>query len=165
MRRILVLSLVALMGLGALSVPDVALAGRDNGKGQSELARVRQATAKYHNEQAAIDAGYVRTDHCVEDMGYHYVNLGLLFDGIIDAEQPEFLLFAPTSDGRRLVAVEYLIPEEHTDDHPELFGTKFDGPMPEHEPGTTGDHYDLHAWIWSNNPDGILATFNPRVDC
>jgi hypothetical protein len=26
-------------------------------------------------------------------------------------------------------------------------------------------HYDLHAYLWQGNPDGVLATFNPNVRC
>ena len=37
--------------------------------------------------------------------------------------------------------------------------------MQEHEPGTSGDHYDQHLWIWAHNPAGILATWNASVSC
>ncbi len=47
---------------------------------------------------------------------------------------------------------------------PELFGKKFDGPMPGHGPGMPV-HYDLHAYIWTTNPAGTLATWNPEVSC
>lgn len=30
---------------------------------------------------------------------------------------------------------------------------------------TTGDHYDQHVWIWSHNPDGVFATWNPAITC
>lgn len=26
-------------------------------------------------------------------------------------------------------------------------------------------HYDLHVWIWTPNPNGDFAPFNPRVMC
>jgi len=26
-------------------------------------------------------------------------------------------------------------------------------------------HYDLHAWLFVSNPDGVFAPFTPRVDC
>ena len=48
--------------------------------------------------------------------------------------------------------------------HSSLFGGKFDGPMPGHEPGMPV-RYDLYAWVWRANPDGILSQFNPNVSC
>jgi len=26
-------------------------------------------------------------------------------------------------------------------------------------------HYDLHAWIWEDNPKGVFAQYNPEVSC
>jgi hypothetical protein len=26
-------------------------------------------------------------------------------------------------------------------------------------------HYDLHVWLWEENPDGIFAQYNRRVSC
>jgi hypothetical protein len=26
-------------------------------------------------------------------------------------------------------------------------------------------HYDLHVWLWEQNPDGIFAQYNRRVSC
>jgi hypothetical protein len=80
----------------------------------SDLAEVRQATAKYHNVQNALDDNYVPTPACVEVpglgvMGIHYVNFGLI-DGTLDPTQPENLLYVPTKNGLRLVGVEYMIP-------------------------------------------------------
>lgn len=48
--------------------------------------------------------------------------------------------------------------------HPALFGVPFDGPMPGHEEGMP-EHYDLHAWAWRANPNGVFAPFNPNVGC
>ena len=47
---------------------------------------------------------------------------------------------------------------------PQLFGQTFDGPMPGHIP-EMGWHWDLHAWIWAYNPDGLFAAFNPAIQC
>ncbi|MDY7082343.1 MAG: hypothetical protein SXQ77_08065 [Halobacteria archaeon] len=159
----------------------VAMAhGNDNGNGNaknangiqvshanSDLADVRQVTAKYHNESQAVADGYIPTDHCVSNMGYHYVNPGLL-DGDINASQPEILVYAPVGNSnngkRKLVAVEYFIDANETEDTPTLFGQEFNGPMPGHEPGQPV-HYDLHAWVWQANPDGVFTPFNPNIRC
>jgi hypothetical protein len=36
--------------------------------------------------------------------------------------------------------------------------------MPGHEPGMPV-HYDLHAWVYLDNPLGELAVWNPNVTC
>ncbi len=141
-----------------------------------QLAEVRRATARFHDVAVAEQAGYLDPGpgHCIEvpglgGMGIHFVNPALIFDGgVLDPTKPEVLLYAPTGDGRlRLVGVEYLVPvaDWSGSDAPDLFGKPFDGPMPEHEPNTTGDHYDQHAWVWSHNPDGALATWNKEISC
>lgn len=130
------------------------------------LAAVRAATARYHNVAMALADGYVADPHCVPGMGHHYIKPGLLGDGQLDPLQPEALLYAPLPNGGlRLVGVEYLIFAAQTATHPTLFtGQPFDGPMPGHAPGMPV-HYDLHVAVWSHNPDGMFATFNPTTNC
>ncbi len=43
-------------------------------------------------------------------------------------------------------------------------GHPFEGPMPGHEPGMPV-HYDLHAWVFTDNPSGNLAAWNPKITC
>lgn len=148
----------------------------ESGELEPQLAEVRRATARFHDVAVAEQAGYLDPGpgHCLEvpglgGMGIHFVNPALIFDGgVLDPTQPEVLLYVPTGDGSlRLVGVEYLVRVDDWDgsDAPDLFGTPFDGPMPEHEPNTTGDHYDQHAWVWSHNPDSALATWNKEISC
>jgi hypothetical protein len=40
----------------------------------------------------------------------------------------------------------------------------FDGPMPGHAPDMPV-HYDLHAWMYEANPDGLFKMWNPSVTC
>lgn len=134
-----------------------------------ELAMLRGTTARYHNVKAAIEAGYVPAEHCLEvpelgGMGIHYVNPILASDGVIDPMRPEILLYEPTKHGLRLVGVEYFMASALAETTPYVFGKPFDGPMPGHEPGMP-EHYDLHVWIWKNNPSGLFAQFNPKVHC
>ncbi len=129
-----------------------------------QLAAVRRATAKYHNVAAALADGYVADPHCVPGMGHHYINFALLGDGQVDPLTPEVLTYAPAPNGGlKLVGVEYLV-FDMGQEHPMLFGRKFDGPMPGHAPGMPV-HYDLHVAVWQHNPDGMFATFNPTVTC
>lgn len=145
-------------------------AGPAAAAGQGELAEVRAATAKYHNEKKAIADGYVPTDECVPGMGYHYINFEL-FGAPVDPLKPAALVYAPHGNGqRKLIGVEYFVIDEdqdvttHNETVPSLFGKTFDGPMPGHAPGMPV-HYDLHAYIWTTNPNGTLATWNPEVTC
>ncbi len=164
------LALVAATLAAMLLAPAIILAapGETDTEALQQLAQVRRATAKYHNVETALADGYIAAPHCVEHpvlggMGYHYVNPSLL-DGTLDPLKPELLLYAPSGNGGvRLVGVEYMVPYMGQE-HPSLFGRKFDGPMPGHEPGMP-THYDLHAWIWQANPNGTFSQFNPNVSC
>ncbi|GAB5080049.1 hypothetical protein [Arthrobacter sp. AD-310] len=150
--------LASLLGISAASASS----------GQSELAAVRQATVQYHNGDAAIAAGYLPVDECVPGMGYHYVNFGQF--GKMDPLVPDALTYAANTAGQlRLVAAEWFKVDADQnlathDDRPSLFGKAFDGPMLGHAPGMP-IHYDLHAYLWQGNPDGVLATYNPKVSC
>ncbi len=133
-----------------------------------QLASVRQATVKYHDITRALADGYIPVSGCetlpgVGAMGIHYLNPALASDLAIDPTRPEILLYAPSEDGLRLVGVEYFVANVGQP-HPQLFGRVFDGPMAGHGPGMP-EHYDLHAWLWQANPQGVFAAWNPRVSC
>lgn len=122
-----------------------------------ELARVRQATARYYDVSQAEADGYVDIGLFVSGQGYHYVNFSLI-DDTFDLENPEILVYAPSPNGGlRLVAVEFAVPDSF--------------PVPE---GFFGDSdvwddnlafhlWTLHAWVWQGNPNGMFADFNPHV--
>lgn len=52
-------------------------------------------------------------------------------------------------------------------ERPRLFGQPFDGPMEGHEPLMPRElhHYDLHVWLFKENPAGLFAATNPSVGC
>jgi len=132
-----------------------------------DLAALRRATAPFHNFDKAVAAGWsAKITSCMElagvgGMGFHYGNVGLI-DGSVQADKPELLLYEPEQNGKlRLVAVEYIIPYTfHARDAapPTLFGQPF-------QQNDTFQLWGLHAWVWENNPSGIFASWNPRVDC
>jgi len=140
----------------------------------SPLQEAKDATAKYRSVKRAREDGYVREGGCVSSpagaMGIHYVNQRLAGDPKIHAKRPEILLYARTDGKLRLVGIEYWRaaadqePPVDNSDVPRLFGRAFDGPMEGHAPGMP-HHYDLHVWLWSANPDGKFAPFNPRLRC
>ena len=155
---------------------------------------MRGATAAFHEVERAIGAGYAdpRGGHCDESaagaMGIHSANPALLQSQALDPAQPEVLLYLPTNGGGvRLIGVEYLQPVllRNPDTGavspwfaqgpwppnyivvtptPQLFGQTFQGPMPGHVPGMPW-HWDLHVWVWANNPSGLFAQWNPALSC
>ena len=138
-------------------------------------AHLRAITARYNSVSAAIADGFAPSHECAElpgvgGMGYHYVNVERLLDGVVDPERPDILLYAEAANGHlRLAGVEWFAvdPDQNlaTDaGRPSLFGQPFDGPMPGHEPGMP-IHFDLHAWVWEANPLGTFAAWNPEVTC
>lgn len=164
-------SIALLLSVGLLTLSAIAVAGpaAAAGPGDSQLAQIRAATARFHDVDAAIAAGYAPTQVCVESplggMGYHYVNFGAILDPALDVTKPEVLLFAPSADGLRLVGVEWVVVDADqqmdTVDHHALLGQTFHGPMTHGLPV----HYDLHAWIWQPNVNGVFEDWNPAVHC
>lgn len=105
-------------------------------------------------------------------------------DPEVRVEEPEALLYLPKDGKLRLVAIEHVqlivihgepyrgcgiedstCPPANPPPAPSLYdGVVFDGPMAGHVPEMPW-HYDLHAWIWADNPAGMFAPFNPALSC
>ena len=159
---ILALTIISLLGL----IVTTALAAS-----QPDFAEIRASTAKYHRLEVAMAAGYVQVDdldHCfnkpgVGAMGYHYIQTESL-DLNLDPKNPEALVYAPGPNGQlQLAAVEYIVPAAawynvFNSNPPKLLGTDL-------HLNTELGVYVLHAWIWKNNPMGILEDWNPKVTC
>jgi hypothetical protein len=166
-----VLTAVLAAAAAAIALPT---AGASLDPLDAQLNDLRAATARYHSVEQAEKAGYVADAHCafspLGGMGYHYGNAALMADDAIDPLQPEILVYAPTESGKlKLVAVEYWKRDADqllftSGDRPVLFGRGFDGPMPGHNP-TMPVHYDLHVWLYEENPRGMFFPFNPDVVC
>jgi len=164
----------AAIAVGALG----ASAGPSQAKrpgSQARLIDVMRVTARYHDESRARRDGYVPTGECAAlpgegAMGIHYINPQFAGDTHVDPLKPELLLYEPGRGGHlRLVGVEWFVADADQDpatddDRPSILGHAFDGPMPGHEPGMPV-HYDLHAWVWRDNPRGVFAPWNPKVHC
>ncbi|MGK7312758.1 MAG: hypothetical protein ACN0LA_11025 [Candidatus Longimicrobiales bacterium M2_2A_002] len=153
----------------ALQVQDVrqSMHSRGDAMANQQLAALRRATARYHDPAAAEAAGYHMEPECISAaslgapaelgaMGYHFVNPPLI-DGTVELEKPEVLVYEKREDGAmHLVAVEYLFVGEEA---PELMGQHF------HEFHPPFADFELHAWVWKGNPNGVFADFNPTVSC
>lgn len=133
----------------------------------SQLAEVRALTAKFHAFQSSQDAGYTilatgcRDNQPIGAMGFHYLNPAYVDDAVTPLT-PEVVIYEPTKNGGlRFVGLEYIVPYAfvpETAAPPELFGQPF--------LQNAGDQlWMMHVWIGRHNPDGMLATWNPKVSC
>jgi hypothetical protein len=50
------------------------------------------------------------------------------------------------------------------DDHRELIEIEPDK-FVNAKGGPAFPHYQLHVWVWKNNPNGMYTPFNPNVSC
>jgi len=153
-----------LIGTIPLSVHGVTpLSPADNLSAETnrQLAQARRGTAKYHDVSAAEEDGYVNIHIYESGEGLHYVNFSLI-DGTFDPSHPEVLLYAPAPNENRLVlvAVEYVVPLNASATAPEGFAGSNDA-WRENSEGL--GLWELDAWIWMNNSDGIFAFKNSRV--
>jgi len=138
----------------AASLAVDALSGDTN----RELARARNATAKYHDFDRADAEGYEFL-HCVPGEGLEYVNWSLV-DCNFDIEHPEALHYIADGDGLRLVGVEYVVPVACTATAPQGFTGDYD----EWEFEAEGlPIWALRAAIWLPNEEGMFAEHNPRI--
>jgi hypothetical protein len=140
-----------------------------------DLQAAKAVAARYHSFAQAEKDGYtIAGEPCVAEapgtMGIHAINPALIGDPAIDPLRPEILLYVPKKNGKlELVGLEYFKIDADgnlaTDnDRPSVFGHAFDGPMPGHNP-TMPVHYDLHVWLYADNPSGLFAPFNPSLSC
>lgn len=174
-----VVSVAVLTAIGlliALTAPAVA-GGKDQDQEQKVLAKLRRATAEYHQVGNVIEDGYqlgyiepFLLDHCIAHptdgaMGYHYFNHGKIHDTELDPYQPEGIVFAPKQNGKlQLAALEWIVPQnlweaENNTEPPKVHGREL------HILNPALGWYILHAWVWLDNPSGTWMDWNPRVDC
>ena len=168
-------AVIALVGLGPVSG-----SARAEDPSQAELDAVRKALAKYEDPYVAVRDLYLSTVGCVHydgskmeghmdypkgAMGVHFVNLTL--QGPPDPMKPNVLIYEPVDGKLKLVAAEWLVPLAAAKERPSLLGQPFQGPMEGHEPLIPQGfhHYDLHAWLFKDNPLGMFSPTNPDVSC
>ena len=147
-------SLISLVALLALSATVIA---ENNSAMRQEVARARNATAKYHDVNQALADGFVNMGY-VAGEGFEYVK-GSLIDCTFDLENPEALHYVESGNGLRLVGVEYVIPIDCTQP------AGFSGDSDEWEFMAEGfPIWALNAWLWVGNPNGIFAEPpHPRI--
>jgi hypothetical protein len=179
--RLCVLGLVLLVGAGCAAMRESG-ARAERPVVPPELEKVRAALDKYHDPYVAVRDGYFSTVGCVHfprpggagqvayaagGMGIHFLNPALI-GPVPDPMRPPILIYEPDGEQLRLVAAEWFIPlATGIRERPVAFGQPFDGPMEGHEPllAKALHHYDLHVWLWKENPAGLFSPTNPRLTC
>jgi len=130
-----------------------------------DVAKVRDATARFKTTEAAEAAGYKRVTDCIENqpagaMGYHFQNNALL-DTTLDVNHPEVLVYEKKPDGTfKLNGVEFLVPISAwtAAEPPRIMGQALK------KADSLGIWY-LHVWTWEPSPSGLFADWNPNVTC
>ncbi len=164
------------LALAVLAVSAVPVADA----GQTDLAEVRAATAKFQRLEVAERAGHelgwkgdIKIDGCISHpkdpalgaMGYHWFDHDAIEDIKLDPLQPEGLVYESLPNGKKhLVAVEWIVPEEawHAAGNvgaPTVLGQELGILNP------ALGWYILHAWVWKPNPSGMFQNWNPDVVC
>jgi hypothetical protein len=172
MKRLVVV-VTAALALTALLVPAIATA-RGPGTGPS-LAQIRSATAPYHSLQRALGDGYGILHECTDHegglgaMGQHYVAGDAVDDTEFDLSRPEVLVYEPMPNGRsRLVAVEFVVFADLwaqvSSSPPRLFGRDLALVEAPNRYGVPA-FWQIHVWLWRNNPAGTFSDWNPKVSC
>jgi hypothetical protein len=172
----LAIPFAAMGGQPAYSGPGSQNASHSKKEPSPLIDKVRRATERFRDINVAISEGWVQGTPCVSGpnsgaMGVHFVQPARIGDGVLNAEEPEALIYEPLAGGRlRLVAVEFIVLARDWASHnpgggpPTLEGhlLNFVG-----EPNRYGlpAFYELHVWGWEQNPNGSFADWNSVVSC
>lgn len=147
-----------------------------------ELQAAKTALAKYSDPFVAIRDGYFSTVACVDfprgatdgpveyppgAMGVHFLNTANI-GPVLDPAKPQVLIYEQVGDKLVLTAAEWFVPVQAAGGKvPAIFGQSLSGPMDGHEPIMPAAlrHYDLHVWLWKDNPRGLFTSTNAAVKC
>ena len=147
-----------------------------------ELQAAKTALAKYKDPFVAVRDGYFSTVACVDfphgakdgtveyppgAMGIHFLNTANM-GPTLDPTKPQGLIYEMVGGKLVLTAAEWLMPVAASGGKaPMIFGQTLNGPMDGHEPimPASLSHYDLHVWLWKDNPKGMFTSTNAAVKC
>ena len=147
-----------------------------------DLDAARTALAKYSDPFVAIRDGYFSTLACIDfpagmtdgsveyppgAMGVHLLNPANIGPKL-DPTKPQVLIYEPVGDKLVLAGAEWFVPVQAAGGVvPTIFGQTLAGPMDGHEPimPTSLRHYDLHVWLWKDNPRGMFTSTNAALKC
>lgn len=146
------------------------------------LAATRAALDKYKDPMQAVRDGYFSTVACIEfhdngmshdhmsykpgAMGVHFLNPATIGPAL-DSLKPQVLMYEPVGDKLVLVGAEWFVPVAVSKTAPTMFGQTLMGPMEGHQPIMPAGlhHWDLHVWLWKDNPNGVFSPTNSSVKC
>jgi hypothetical protein len=140
------------------------------------IDKVRAATERYKELSVAIAEGFVQGTPCVSGpdtgaMGVHFVLPARIAGGVLQADQPEALIYEPLPDGAmRLVGVEYIVlasiwaSKNPAGSTPALEGDLLNFIDAPNRFGLPA-FYEIHVWAWEHNPKGSFADWNTHVSC
>jgi hypothetical protein len=174
-------SMVVLALAGAFPQASIAQHLRDDARvgehvhAAGGLVRVvRESTRRFSDINVAISEGYQLLFGCVSGpdngaMGLHYVNMGLVGDGVLDPRRPEIVIYEPLpGGGRRLIGADFLVFADawHTGNTatPELMGQLLHLIESPNRYGLPA-FYTLHVWAWKPNPAGAFVNWHSDVSC
>jgi hypothetical protein len=158
------------------------LAAVSDAQMSAELTAAKAALAKYSDPILAIKDGYHSTLACIDfptgakegtieyppgAMGVHFLNIANI-GPTLDPTKPQVLLYEQVGDKLVLTGAEWFMPVPlAAGKAPTIFGQTLAGPMDGHEPimPASARHYDLHVWLWKDNPKGMFASTNLAVKC
>ena len=170
-----------LITAASLTVPSV-VASQTKSAGSAALDSARASLSKYQDVVAALADGYLSTVMCMQfpeaghagttsfpagGMGVHLLKPGLVGSATLDPTQPQVLIYEQRGDSLTLVAAEWFVPAQPDQAAPQIFGRTLDGPMDGHPPIMPASlrHWDLHVWLWKENPAGVYSPTNPALRC
>ncbi len=145
-------------------------------RGSPLVDKVRASTRRYRDVNVAIAEQWVPATPCVSGpnegaMGVHYVFGPRLRDGVLNAEEPEALIYEPLPEGGlRLVGVEFIVfASDWEARNPAGGAPNLDGHLM-HYVGAPNRYgldafYEIHVWAWERNPKGHFADWNTQVTC
>jgi len=147
-----------------------------------DLDAARTALAKYSDPFVAVRDGFFSTLACIDfpagmtdgsveyppgAMGVHLLNPANIGPKL-DPTKPQVLIYEPAGDKLVLAGAEWFVPVQAAGGVvPTIFGQTLAGPMDGHEPimPTSLRHYDLHVWLWKDNPRGMFTSTNAALKC
>ncbi|MDQ6635264.1 MAG: hypothetical protein M3Z10_10980 [Gemmatimonadota bacterium] len=138
-------------------------------------ARAREGTARFRDQQAAIEAGFRRVGVDFPAMGEHWVSPERIVVDRFDAATPSVLMYVRINGVPTLVGVAYTAllgpgASVPTFSAAKPFWHEHNGTVVEESfplvghtspPGPDEAHLAiLHAWVWTDNPEGLFTTDN-----
>jgi hypothetical protein len=139
------------------------------------IDKVHTATARYVDINAALGDGFVPATPCVSGpdtgaMGVHLVLPSRISSGVLNATQPQALIYEPMTNGAmRLVGVEFIVlasvwEANNPNTVPALNGNLLNYVPAPNRYGLPA-FYEIHVWAWEHNPQGSYADWNTNVTC